>query len=292
MKEYHIYTGATVNYITHIRLIAIGLKKYKKPDSKYIFHIMLDDNQPLQYRMIFNGLQSEDFHVDLIGSDLINHKLSKEVLAKRMKMSYCKLFAPSLFPEADKVLWLDADLLVINEGIDQLFEQDLSNFYVAAALDIPTQFMWPHQVKNAQVNMFFNSGVMLLNTKKIREDGLDKILQHDAYQYPSQIKCINEDQAIFNYRFKQQVLWISPIFNNILYSNPLNNIKPFEHIYKQCGFDNVLDAINETVIIHWPGSAKPFKQNITFDYFQCPYWKESKEIYNKYKKLFEAEGYY
>ena len=292
MTIYHIYTGGTINYLDQIKLITIGLKKFKKADSKYVVHIMLDDQDVLQYKPLFNMLISDDFDIDLLSSDLINHKLSKQIREKKTKMSYCKLFASSLFPDVDKILWLDADLMVINKGIDQLFETDITNFNLAAVLDIPTQFMWHKEVQNAKVNMFFNAGVMLFNLKKMREEGLDKILQHDAFQWPSQIKCINEDQAIFNYRMKQNVFWLSPIYNNILYSNPLSNMKAFEYIYKQCGFNNPQEAVNYTVIIHWPGAAKPFKPDLTFDFYSCPLWNQSKAIYNYYKHLFENEGYY
>lgn len=286
MNTYHFYTGVTTDCLYQVRLIGTGLKKYKKADCKYVYHIMIDDENALQYKNILRGLISDDFQIDLISSDLINDKLSKENQKKKMKMTYSKIFACSLFPQVEKVLWLDADLLVIKSGIEQLFDQDLSNFYVAATLDIPTQFCWPHQVKNAKVNLFFNAGVMLLNLKKLREDGVDKLIEHDALQWPSQIECINEDQAIFNYRFKQQVLWISPIYNNILYSNPASNMKGFQHIYKQLGFDDPRDAIKQTIIVHWPGSAKPYYKNLNLNFSMFPYWKESKEIYyNNVEKL-------
>lgn len=284
MNTYHFYSGITPNLIDHIKVITIGLKAYKQPNSNYIYHIMIDDPNYDHYNELFNSLQSPDFHIDIIGSDLINNRLGDNLSAQAMKMSYCKLFACSIFPTIDKVLWLDSDLIILRNGIEQIFDLDSSNNYVAAVIDIPTQFIWNEQLSNTKVKLYFNAGVMLLNLKKIREDGLDKIIQHDALQWPSQIKNVHQDQTIFNYRFKQNVLWVSPVFNNILYSNPPQFLPAFDYIYKQYGFNHPLDAIDHTIVVHWPGGAKPY-----YDCYQ--FWKESKEIYYKQKEYLQSLGY-
>lgn len=288
MNIYHIFSAATVDYLQQFKLISIGLKKYKKPDVKYIYHIMLDDKEPNQYRSIFKNIIADDFDIDFMSSDLVEFKMSKEVIECRMKMSYARLLTPYLFPDLDKILVLDADLLILKDGIDQLFEQDISNFNLAAVLDIPTQIVHPDHVKNSNVQMYFNAGVMLLNLKKIRAEGIDKDLEKDIMVWPKEIeKNLYNDQDIFNYRFNEEVLWLSPIYNHLLYSNPLVNMKSFNYIYKQCGFDKPIDALPEVVVVHWAGSAKPFIQGKSFDYIACPYWTQSKMLYKETKKMLE-----
>lgn len=49
---------------------------------------------------------------------------------------YLRLFAPTLLPDVDKVLYLDCDLIV-NGNLDELWNTDLEGYAVAAVHDAP-----------------------------------------------------------------------------------------------------------------------------------------------------------
>jgi len=69
-----------------------------------------------------------------------------------------------IFPELDKILSLDIDTIV-TENIDELWDIDISNYYIAGVRDTP-EFN-----KNG---LYVNGGVLLCNLKKIREDKMDE----------------------------------------------------------------------------------------------------------------------
>lgn len=77
-----------------------------------------------------------------------------------------------IFPNYDKVLYLDDDIL-INGDLSELFETDLKNTYAVVVRSIDAELFidWrkSHENDNLNVEKYFNSGVMLLNLKKIRE---------------------------------------------------------------------------------------------------------------------------
>lgn len=283
MKTYNFYTAATIDYVDHIKLICLGLRHFKKPTVNYVYHIMLDTDTIEQYNQIFKQLQRDDFKIDLFSSSKTKCKL----MSKRTnKVSFQKCFAPQLFQQLDQVLWLDADIIIAKEGIDQLFQIELGDFYVAAAYDIPIQYCLESERKTCNVENYFNNGVMMLNLKKLRQDGIDKVLEHDCSEYPTELQTALNDQPIFNYRFKQNVLWISPIYNNLAYGSTIKYVTAYKNFYKQFGWQNINDSNKDTIVFHFAGAVKPWK-NVGGVYF--PFKKEVDEIYNKIKNQLERE---
>lgn len=278
MKTYNFFTAATPNYKDHVKLICLGLKHFKTHDVNYVFHIMLDTDNIEQFEPQFKQLQRDDFKIDLISSSKTKGMLPQ---SEQNKMTFQKCFAPYLFPQLDQVLWLDADLIVAKEGIDQLFQIELGDYYVAAAYDVPIQYVEIHEREICEVNNYFNAGVMMLNLKKIRKDGLDKVLEYDCLHYPSNLRSKLKDQPLFNYRFKQNVLWISQIYNNITYGATLRYVAANNIFFKQYGCQKASDLNKDTIVFHFAGALKPWR-NIGGLYF--PYKKDIDQIYNQLKE--------
>ena len=72
-----------------------------------------------------------------------------------------------LLPDLDKVLYLDGDILV-RKNLAPIFDLDLGEKVLAAAPDTGV-ISFPRPI-HAEVKRYFNSGVMLLNLKKMRAE--------------------------------------------------------------------------------------------------------------------------
>jgi lipopolysaccharide biosynthesis glycosyltransferase len=85
--------------------------------------------------------------------------------------AYTRLFAASVLdPAIDKILYLDADLVVIDD-LAPLWETDVANHALAAAPD--PYGAWRKQALGMpEAATYVNSGVMLLNLARWRRDGL------------------------------------------------------------------------------------------------------------------------
>lgn len=70
-----------------------------------------------------------------------------------------------IFPNLDTILSLDVDV-IINENISELWDLDLTNYYLAAVQE---------SLKYNRTN-YINAGVMLLNLKKLRQENIDNII--------------------------------------------------------------------------------------------------------------------
>ena len=102
------------------------------------------------------------------------------------KTALFKFFLPDLIKDLDKVLYLDSDIL-INGDLSELFNTDISDYYIAAADDMGDLKLADGRSYMAQniglyTTHYFNSGVMLLNLEKMRKDNArDALIQYKLH---------------------------------------------------------------------------------------------------------------
>ncbi len=130
---------------------------------------------------------------------------------------------------------------------------------------------YSRRLRIKDMDQYINSGVLLVNTKKIREDNLEK----KFYEYIPYLKKIGSnfpDQDVINAVCYNKIKFLSPIYN---YSTSL-------HRYKGVMPKEFLENFNakdkeKQIIIHYAGGDKPWKTN------KVPFFKD----WEKYTKIYE-----
>ena len=89
------------------------------------------------------------------------------------KAALFKFALADIIPE-DKVLYLDDDI-VVEQSLTDFYNTDISQYYAAVISDLFAE-KWGDN-KRLNHKKYFNSGVMLLNLKKLREDDIPAKLQ-------------------------------------------------------------------------------------------------------------------
>ena len=145
----------------------------------------------------------------MLGSDIIDVKLPEQAVFQNWKkqahissIAYARYFIPDYIQE-DTVLYLDCDLL-INDKLDSLFDQDVREHYIAAIRDANGQG--------------FNTGVLLINNKKWRQEDLKKRLIEKSIVTikeveESRFEHFNGDQTIFNQVLQDDWLELDRTYN-------------------------------------------------------------------------------
>ena len=82
--------------------------------------------------------------------------------------TYTRVLLPYLFPELDRLLYLDTDTLVLN-SLHQLWHTDLAGHFLGAGTDISVIEHYSHQMFMEQGKHYFNSGVLLMDLHLIRQ---------------------------------------------------------------------------------------------------------------------------
>ncbi len=175
-----------------------------------------------------------------------------------------RLFAPSLFPEYDKMLWLDSDILV-RDDVAKLYATSMGDNWIAACRwdygiigilererrqkqpKLGPYFTKVLGVKRPKEN-YVNSGVMLLNLRAMRKHEVqEKLLQ--AAQNPA---MYFHDQCAINMVCQEHILYIDSEWNGLVSYNP-------DHLPLKYRKKALSDKKNRK-IIHWAGGAKPWQK--------------------------------
>ena len=145
----------------------------------------------------------------MLGSDIIDVKLPEQTVFQNWKkqahissIAYARYFIPDYIQE-DTVLYLDCDLL-INDKLDNLFEQDIEERYIAAIRDANGQG--------------FNTGVLLINNEKWRQEKLKERLIEQSILTTKEVEegrfeHFNGDQTIFNQVLQDDWLELGRAYN-------------------------------------------------------------------------------
>ena len=167
---------------------------------------------------------------------------------------YYRLLAHELLPKSlDKILYLDADILCINNLLP-LYNQEIASFLYAAAshtrLEV-TDMINRLRLGNQDLNSYFNSGVLLMNLVNIREHVQSERI-YSFIKDNSNILLL-PDQDVLNALYGEQILRLPDEIYNF------DSRLPFLYelmSQREYNFDWVT---NHTVILHFCGKEKPWE---------------------------------
>lgn len=246
-------------YVAITTLIKNSSKKYFY--NIYIFVVDMDETKS----NLFYDLSSSHININIINK----HKSNEKFLIKKddgfhvSPAAIVKFELANTLTKVDKLLYLDGDIVVKNDLVN-LYKTNLETSYAAVVEDMKPKYLYKPSIliklNIESHNAYFNSGVMLLNLKRIREDNISKKL----YNYRENGKNFFMDQDAFNVVFEDKVKYLDPI-NNFLTTNKnsfsitkINEMYHFDNNYKSYS-----DAYKKAKIIHFSSKHKPWNNHHT-----------------------------
>lgn len=173
--------------------------------------------------------------------------------------TYLRLALPELLPETERILYMDADILV-RGSLRALWETPMEGKLLAAvkgAVNLSDKWEWNSSrdywhLLEGQRGSYINAGVTLLNLAEIRSRGLKKTWDELARQ-----KLYYQDQDILNITCKGATYFLPLKYNRLAYM-PQEEYHRFveEGI---CTQEEYRQAMESPVIIHYAGD-KPWKR--------------------------------
>ena len=273
-----------MNYIN----IAIAISdSFMMPAQVMLHSLCRQSSRPIQLFLLYNALSTENRAkmkktiVDFGGQYqeiLIDKSYFENASLDNNPLYSIEIYYRVLLPyitEMDKMLWLDADIIV-NGDVSELYDKDITDYYLAAITDAVEENGGREEIKNAMQmadRTYFNSGVLLLNNQKIREEIPQERFFQTIEYYNDVLKC--PDQDILNKVLGEKCL-ILPIRYNYQH-----------HMTPDCKAENGL-------ILHYIWK-KPWNADYP-GYLDEPFWNEavscgfSKE-YKKYKRQRKLDFY-
>lgn len=260
MKENKIvpvFFASDRNYIPYLTVAIKSMVNKINNKDQYRIYILTNDvteNDIVEIR----SLEKDNFKIEIVD---VNPKIEsiKNKVALRDYYSvsiYFRLFIPTLFPQYDKAIYLDSDI-VLNDDIAKMFKEDIGNNYLGAVLDetVFTNKDFIYYVREAldvTEKQYFNSGVLIMNLKKFR----DNDIENDFYKWVNSYDfgTVAPDQDYLNCISKNKVKYLELGWNKM----PIGQDLPDEKLH----------------LIHYNMFFKPWKyEDVMFDKY---FWDVAK----------------
>lgn len=276
-KEFEFFVLSN-NYSTNTR------NKFKEIEDKYHCKInILDITSKMD--LLLNTVLSEENGIIRNGT---------------ISFMFARLFIGSSIPDnVDKLIYIDSDTLYVND-IDELYKIEIQPDYLFAAV----RDLWPVRYNKvigyAEDDLYFQSGIMLVDLKQWREKDCEKIILEHIFTlkryYPM------HDQDILNICFKGKIQTLPVKFGMVYLLRKykakqviLFSGKSEEHYYTE---QEIEDAKKNTHVIHYAGDyfGRPWvfpkacgDSRIWYRYYMLSPWRMqslAKEYHPKYNLKF------
>ncbi len=237
-----IFFACDENFVKYMMVTLRSVMDHASRDFEYRVYV-LNIGISRERRESVEAMADGDFSVLFI--DVTSYlKSMKDKLPLRDYYSmttYYRLFIAEMYPEYDKVIYLDSDVIVLGD-ISEFYGYDLQGYYVGAVKDQLVQQLdvfgrYVEQVVGVERYRYFNAGVLLMNCQALRDtDFLDRFVELiNTYTF-----IVAQDQDYLNVICKDKVRWL-PVSWNVEASSKLSVPE------------------DEISLIHFNMTAKPWK---------------------------------
>ena len=193
----------------------------------------------------------EDFQCELVNITVDDGIFEKLIINHHFtKANYYRLLIPK-FIQAEKVLYLDADI-VVNGSIENLYKEDLEDLngdYIGAVEN--PGFYRHSELKMDSNSSYFNSGMMLINLKKWKEDSLANKVIDFVDKNPAVIEFVDQCglNAVIDGCWKKLPLKYNQ--QSVIFEKDFDEFNCFLP-------DELIEAKQTPVIVHYSGASKPW----------------------------------
>ncbi len=272
--EIPIFFSTDNNYIPFLDVTIRSLIANASRDYKYhivVLNTGLDEERTSKIK----ELEDENFQIDFADISYavkdIEYKLPNEQhfgLA-----TWYRLFIQSLFPQYEKIIYIDCDLIVEGD-ISQLYNTDLEDNYVAGVVEhwilhSPVFSYYTKEAVGIDSKYYINAGVAVMDLNKFRENQIEQKFVDLINTYNFDV--IDPDQSYLNYLCQGKIKYLPFEWNR----TPLENV--------EC---------ENPKIIHYALGMKPWHDPKMFlaEHFwkyakQSPFYDEIKAMPEKFTTL-------
>ncbi len=156
-------------------------------------------------------------------------RISKDKIHLRdyyTKAIYYRIFIPDLFPQYDKILYLDCDVVLL-EDVANLYNIDVGNNIFAVIHEETMTVMdvfgrYSEQFLGVKRENYFNSGVLLINTQEYKRENIEEKFIKIMHKY---VFKVAPDQDYLNVLCKDQVKYCEYGWNKTPFPADIN---PFD----------------------------------------------------------------
>ena len=213
-----IFFATDDNYFKYLVVTLASIEAHA--NDEYIYDIKIltsglsEDNENAVKEFAFPHLS-----VSVVSVDEKMKRIRNNV-AQRLRDYYSesifyRIFIPHLFPKLEKCVYLDCDV-VLKDDVSKFYFTDIGDNILGAIPDesiapIPEFCAYVDEVVGSPEGVYFNSGVLLINSQKFREEKIEEKLLHLITEYNFQ--TVAPDQDYLNFLCRGKVYYFNAGWN-------------------------------------------------------------------------------
>lgn len=220
-KVVPVFFACDNKFVPYMMVTMKSLIENSSPKRTYLIHVLHTDIS-IHNQGLVKTLETPNCMIEF-------NNVSKELSQIEKKISlrdyysattYYRLFIADMFPQYDKVVYIDSDTIVLKD-IAGLVDYDLEDNYIGAIRDqlvAQTDLYgdYAEKVLGVSREAYFNAGVVVINCKQFRKKGIQKQFIDFLNTY---CFVVAQDQDYLNILCKNKVLWIDGKWNVQMYGN-------------------------------------------------------------------------
>lgn len=180
-REIPIFFTIDDGYAPFLAVALNSAIKNASPDRHYraiVLHQDLNEANAAKLK----SLETENFKIKLTpmkaNFEALDDRMSNRLRCDYFTLTiYFRLFIPAMFPQYDKGIYIDSDV-VLTDDIANLYDIDIGNNFFGACTDAsiadtPPLVAYTENAVGIPKGEYINSGVLLMNLKKLRDCDLE-----------------------------------------------------------------------------------------------------------------------
>ena len=223
IREIPIFFAVDDGYCPFLAVAIQSMIDNSSPENHYCIKVLNTDISRENKNKI-SKYKRENISIEFVDLNYYIRKVKDKLYTRDYysKTTYFRLFIPNLYPQYDKVLYLDSDIVILDD-IAKLFDIDLGDNLVAAAPDDVIQFHPVFQTYAEKVvgvtdyHRYFNAGVLLMNLHQLRRF---KFQEKFVYLLDKIKFSVAQDQDYLNRLCKGRVKLVDRTWNRMPIEDP------------------------------------------------------------------------
>lgn len=271
-NEIPIFFAIDDGYTPFLAVALQSLIDNASKEYNYLIKV-LHTNVKEEHKKQIKKFESENVNIEFVDLNYYIEKVQDKLYTRDYytNTTYFRLFLPELYPQYNKVLYLDSDIIVLGD-ISKLYNTHMGTNLVAAAPDDIIQCNKVFQdyaelvVGVAKYKHYFNAGVLLMNLHELRKFNFQEKL---LYLLEKVKFSVAQDQDYLNRLCKGRVTLISHDWDVMPYVN--TETKP-----------------EDIKLIHYNFAYKPWHfEDVVYNEYFWEYAKKT-EFYEEILKIRES----
>ena len=222
-KTVPIFFSCNDRYVPYLDVAIISITEHVSQENDYIITVLKTDvseeNQKKLLKHEKDNVKIKFFDVKDILEPIKN---TLPDMFYYTLAAYYRLFIESAFPEYDKAIYLDCDVILLTD-IAKLYETDVEGYLLAAAYEQNTSRAqmftnYVEEIIGIPYYTYFNSGVMLMNLQEFRKFGVQKRFINMLTTY--NFDCLAPDQEYINVICHGRVKYLPTGWNKHSFPEP------------------------------------------------------------------------